>query len=486
MSIDTATKLLLQCEGDESSWKHEVKFHGNSGNMLKPDGSKFGHGSFYCGGSVAFVPPSSKWDFSSGDWTIEMFVYRTSGSLNNYFWSYGDGEWNNYNLRMEFDTAKMVVSGRDSGGNGYTLESGGSSIPSSVWTHVCLERYNGVIRLFVGGSIEDSITENVRYTSTYSIILGGYGEAYPAKGLYMDEIRISDIARYQGTAFTPPTEQFESDDNTSFLCHCESDLSASRHTTTTVSPSDNLKVTATQSKFHGALYLNGNNYLTLPNSTDFLIGDYYTVDCWLYLEGNRDHILFLGRKGSDSPCISLCPYKDDYLDNGYVRHSDGSTKSNWVHSNPTLETWFHYAFVKNGDDITIYIDGTAVATSDMNGADAYTASEGGTIGYAVSGDSLVGYIDEFRISDVARWTSNFTPPDTDWTRFGYGYSGNTSAETRLVTLEESSYQVLDDRIVQAGDYSINLGTTNDLVIIGQPTDNSLEPTTHAGVTPVIV
>ena len=79
----------------------------------------------------------------------------------------------------------------------------------------------------------------------------------------------------------------------------------------------------------------------------------------------------------------------------------------------SLNTWYHYALVRNGTDISMYIDGTKVGTSLTTS----TAVDSTTIRFAVGGPGeyaglqFQGYIQDFRISKgLARYTSNFTVP----------------------------------------------------------------------------
>ena len=70
------------------------------------------------------------------------------------------------------------------------------------------------------------------------------------------------------------------------------------------------------------------------------------------------------------------------------------------------------AQVRNSGTTKLYIDGTAILTASdsTNYTDNYFM-----IGGWYSGDYLLnGYIDEFRISFKARYTSNFTSPTEEF------------------------------------------------------------------------
>lgn len=85
-------------------------------------------------------------------------------------------------------------------------------------------------------------------------------------------------------------------------------------------------------------------------------------------------------------------------------------------------SWHHVAWVFNGTIVTIYVDGaqsgtTASATGFFvsNGAGA-TRTAIGDFGAGAQGHfRWVGLVDEFRVSNVARYTGTFTPPTSAFT-----------------------------------------------------------------------
>ena len=71
----------------------------------------------------------------------------------------------------------------------------------------------------------------------------------------------------------------------------------------------------------------------------------------------------------------------------------------------TTNTWHHLAVVKKDGKLTIYLNGNSIAS---NISWTYTPNSSWTRNMV--GNYNMGYIDEFRFSNIARWTSNFTPP----------------------------------------------------------------------------
>jgi Concanavalin A-like lectin/glucanases superfamily len=74
-------------------------------------------------------------------------------------------------------------------------------------------------------------------------------------------------------------------------------------------------------------------------------------------------------------------------------------------------TWYHLAFVHHNNVWTVYINGVATGLTISSAADWSTNTSPLTIGNNLTfSSSLPGYLDEFRISNVARYTANFTTP----------------------------------------------------------------------------
>jgi hypothetical protein len=80
----------------------------------------------------------------------------------------------------------------------------------------------------------------------------------------------------------------------------------------------------------------------------------------------------------------------------------------------TASTWYHFALVRSGTTATLYIDGTSVKTStdSTNYSSDWYGAIGGIVNTSNTND---GYIDEFRISNTARYTSGFTPAGSAFT-----------------------------------------------------------------------
>jgi hypothetical protein len=97
----------------------------------------------------------------------------------------------------------------------------------------------------------------------------------------------------------------------------------------------------------------------------------------------------------------------------FVVRSSASNIINLNTGDGTISTgvWYHVAIVRSGNTFTLYINGVASGTdTDSDAIPNFTGTfkVGGKT--STIAQSFEGWIDEFRFSNVARWTANFTPP----------------------------------------------------------------------------
>lgn len=84
----------------------------------------------------------------------------------------------------------------------------------------------------------------------------------------------------------------------------------------------------------------------------------------------------------------------------------GGSYSNIFSGNILLNTWYHVAGVTNDGTSKLYINGTEVGTPVTGCSQSLT---GVSVGNSNGIRPINGVLDDIRISDVARYTSNFTP-----------------------------------------------------------------------------
>lgn len=200
-----------------------------------------------------------------------------------------------------------------------------------------------------------------------------------------------------------------SDFNTLLLLHGESTTDSSLYRNKVTN--NGVSVSTEQSKFGGnSLYFDGSSYLTTPAWK--LDGDEFTIDWWEYVTGSPG-ARFTTQFSASKLIFGglLVTYTDG---NGYI----SSVQGNWdiASSAPIADNeqnrWIHRAVVKTSSSIMAFKDGTLVWQMQNTKPLYYDSSNLSALGvyYQVGNAMYSGYIDEFRVSNVARWTEDFTPP----------------------------------------------------------------------------
>lgn len=251
-----------------------------------------------------------------------------------------------------------------------------------------------------------------------------------------ESIIIPPTVAGQGTIYVKTVSDgaYVSDANTLLLLHMEdagTDFIDSSGTPKIVTVSGTALHSTVQKKFgtrslipgsSGSLTFNKDQYF------DFGTGD-FTIDAWIYLSNAASlNGLFSG-------------YPDGWLglmsNNGYMGYfvsaeggGDWAIHS-WGGTIPlSSTTWTHVAFVRHVTNWSGYINGALDCTFESSCA-LRSCAEVAHIGTWISDGNgqLTGYIDEFRISNIARWTAPFTP--SAQTAGGLYYKDGTGVEYLL-------------------------------------------------------
>jgi hypothetical protein len=193
-----------------------------------------------------------------------------------------------------------------------------------------------------------------------------------------------------------------------------------------VTANGNTQVDTAQSKFGGAsgLFDGATDYLSLADSADWYFGTgAFTIDFW---------VMFNSLPANTAVKYLVNQYVDannrwwTYLYNNsgtyqwafMVKDATVSTVS-IVKSSPGVltATWYHVAFVRSGNSWYIFQGGTQVGTTVTDADQVPDLAASLRIGaYPVAGQDFNGWFEDFRISNVARWTTTFTPSTTRYDR----------------------------------------------------------------------
>ena len=217
------------------------------------------------------------------------------------------------------------------------------------------------------------------------------------------------------------------DSYTKLMLHCDgandgttfTDSSDSSHT---VTAAGNAHTDTALKKFGTASgQLDGTgDYLSIPHGTDFNFDtDDFTVDFWFRVAVFNGYTTLWAKSDADYQGIQSWVNSSGAI--GFSCDNDSS--SPWVvnvssaNSLVSLNTWYHYAMVRNSNTFKVYLDGSEIITNTttIDFDDSSADLRFGSWAYAAH-NMLNGYVDEIRVSKgIARWTAAFTPPTLPYT-----------------------------------------------------------------------
>jgi hypothetical protein len=189
----------------DATAKNVLETVGNA--QISTTQSKWGGGSMYFDGTGDWLLINNNYlpvISSSGDMTIEMWLYPTSTSSFQMLVAMAGGGTSS-DFYFYISTGGLI--GIETG-NGYR-DSATSIITANTWQHVALTKSGSTYKIYVGGT-ERTITGigTMLATLTNSALYIGAGNtgANLLTG-YIDDLRVSNMLRYNGN-FTPPTAPF--------------------------------------------------------------------------------------------------------------------------------------------------------------------------------------------------------------------------------------------------------------------------------------
>jgi len=185
----------------------------------------------------------------------------------------------------------------------------------------------------------------------------------------------------------------------------------------------------------------------------------YTIDCKVRLHANGKVQWIVSKISAPTYCqIGFFVNSSNYLC-GRCYKSEGPTIFNSVASNQALsvDTWYHVALVINRttNKMQLFVNGIecTYSTQDTIDGTAYTNTAALIVGAQYADGSSYpfdGWIDELRISKgIARWTSNFTPPTSEYSYWSLEAGADIIISTAAAVKKEATLGVSADIAVTA-------------------------------------
>lgn len=216
--IDYYTIMCLHCDGtagsstfsDASSSPKTVVAIADT--VTESSNFKFGNAAMNLNSSVAGVTTggSSQFEFGTGDFTVDTWVYLTATSTIGYIYDARAASSNGWSATLRISTAATMTYQTAS-----TIRITSSAVTTGSWFHVALVHSGTSTWLFLNGA-QTGVTFSdtgvyINDTAGQRPILGGNANAVGFNGLggAMDEIRVSLTARWSTAGFSPPAQPYD-------------------------------------------------------------------------------------------------------------------------------------------------------------------------------------------------------------------------------------------------------------------------------------
>jgi hypothetical protein len=305
----------------------------------------------------------------------------------------------------------------------WSVDASTSALNLNSWNHLVMTRDGTTIRTFLNGvlaTVSTGISGSMGATAPIVKVGADDAGSGVVNACYITNTRIivgSVFSAYQTSStttgtqiFTPPTAPLTNATDTKLLLNFTNGGIYDATSKNDLETVGSAQISTTQSQFGGSsIYLNGSgSYLKAPPTQNIAIGTVFTVECWVYLTS----------WGAGSPHI-FDVRTSNIVGAMYLVSSDGTARFQTTgtgviasKSGVTLNAWTHIAFVSDATSSRVYVNGSNTGGTNQGQAQWPTTPPGyAWIGANFSaGDVIYGYIQDFRVTKYARYTSNFTPP----------------------------------------------------------------------------
>lgn len=388
--------------------------------------------------SHVYALDDTDFDFGTADHCLEAWVYPTAtlntswamifGSVSvNQYWAWTDGGGNE---------AAAGFSTYPAGGYSGSY----SHMPKRyTWNHCVWQVTSGYENWYLNGTRIYNTQNNPSFGSSATGMYVGrthnYGTTYGFEG-YISDVRITTGNGYNpysnAATLTVPTAPLTKTNYTKLLLNftnakiIDSTGNVNLETIGDTQLDTSVKKFGTASmEFDGTV-----DRLRTPNgTTSSTVGAFgarlgkgdFTIECFVYF----DTVAYKGIWQLDTDSLSgyayIAPCLLIYNQSGTMKWATMTQHGgNAIHVassgniTPSASTWYHTAVVRTNGTIKVFVDGTQnisdfTDTTDFSNRDTLTVG-----GFFDTNYLMDGYIDELRITNKARYTSNFTAPTKEF------------------------------------------------------------------------
>lgn len=378
-------------------------------------------GSLYFDGTGDFISQrtgSANFNYGTGNVTIEFWVYPLTGPVSTYnpafFTNNSNGDWAAGNVGIRIHHQNAIF-----GGGTFTQLNFTSAIVNNVWTHIAIVRNGNTITAYKNGiangtaTYTGSLGSNTAWPALSTSDSAGTGGREYLNG-YVSNWRIIKGTALYTTNFIPSTTSLTNVAGTSLLVNATNQGLLSNSTfidSATTSTAALTQVTTPRysglspfgNEYPGSLYCNGSSYVTAASNAGYNINNInFTIEAWI----NPTNVT--GTKAVGGIHVSGTGGWYLGLNGAITRFSSGA--ADYQFGTISANVWTHIAAVRNGTNLTFYINGVQSGSPVNISAQNFNFTNPLWIGKInTTGWYFDGYITNFRITKSALYTANFTP-----------------------------------------------------------------------------
>ena len=370
-------------------------------------------------GDYLSLADNAAFTLGSGDFTIECWAYTqawaTQYNVMICQWSTGTS------FIFRITSALVGLYANISGTQNYT-----ASVTNSLntWDHFCVTRSGGTLTFYKNGaSVGTAAISGTINDVTDNLTVGILGDANSttAHTGYISGLRLIKGTATAPTITSPPTNVT----NTSLLLNFTNAGITDATAKSDLETVGTTQISTSQKKFGTAsLYFDGTNNTSRARA----IGNLYnlgttdfTVEFWYYPTSHNSTgypVLWTNYEtwisgASYNNLIGLLAGNKDRTPINAVWLTLGDNYWQGTTTVPSLNTWTHVALVRTGNRYLIFINGTKEVDYTATSTITFNANNMSIVGGGTDSaglNKITGYIDDFRQTNYARYTANFTPP----------------------------------------------------------------------------
>ena len=375
------------------------------------------------------VDHATLFDFGTADYCIESWLYPTQTSFSN-------------NWAMWFNTKGVNQYWAYTSGGGNSAAAGFSAYPAGgysasnahilvpyTWNHCVFQNTGGYENWYLNGTRIYNVQNNPSLSASATGARMGNSPAYASYfyyGGYMSDLRVTTGTNYNpysnASTLTVPTAPLTKGSYTRLLLNGTNAAMFDQTGSTNIETIGNAQLNTSIKKFGtaSAKFDETGDYL-LVNNVPYLYKGDFTIEGFVYFNSSPTdgQGLFvydsqsLGNRAGYGPALGTyanAPYQGKWHSYYGTQASTGTGTQGNAEATPSATTWIHFAYVRTSGVIKIFINGSQIG-SNISWTNSYLANPVLTIaGYYSDSYLLNGYIDSYRVTLKARYTSNFDVP----------------------------------------------------------------------------